>query len=121
MLNASTNEWKKTLLMLSLPSTKSKSLASNVSFNAAKGQNLHTTAKDKRVVQSESSLRAETTNANRIANSLIEKLGQCNGMFAKLLEMTNKHVKKYPGLFPEYHNLKQWEKGNKISNRFHKT
>ena len=42
MLNASANEWKKTLLMLSLPSTKSKSLASNVSFNAAKGQHLHT-------------------------------------------------------------------------------
>ena len=79
------------------------------------------TAKDKRVVQSESSLTAETTNANRIANSLIEKLGQWNGMFAKLLEMTNKHVEKYPGLFPEYHNLKQWEKGNKISNRLHKT
>lgn len=81
----------------------------------------HVTGKDKRVVQSESSLRAETTNANRMANSLIEKLGQCNGMFAKLLEMTNKHVEKYPGLFPEYHNLKQWEKGNKISNRLHKT
>lgn len=95
--------------MLSLPSTKSKSLASNVSFNAAKG------AKDKRVVHSESSLRAETTNANRIANSLMERLGQCNGMFAKLLEVTNNHVYKYTGLFPEYHKINQWEKGNKIS------
>ena len=50
------------------------------------------TAKNKRVVQSESSLQADTTNVNRIANSLTEKLGQCNEMFAKLQEMTNKHV-----------------------------
>ena len=50
------------------------------------------TAKNKRVVQSESSLQADLTNVNRIANSLVEKLGQCNEMFAKLQEMTNKHL-----------------------------
>ena len=47
----------------------------------------------------------------------MEKLGQCNEMFAKLQEMTNKHVEKYTGIFPECRNLKQREKGNKISNR----
>ena len=29
----------------------------------------------------------------------MEKLGQCNEMFAKLQEMTNKHVEKYTGIF----------------------
>jgi len=81
----------------------------------------HVTSKDKRVIQSEPSLRANTANVNRIANSLMEKLGQCNGMFAKLLEMTNKHVEKYTGVFPEYHKFKPREKGNKLSNRLCKT
>ena len=71
--------------------------------------------KNKRVEQSECSLQAYPTNVNRIANILMEKLGQCNEMFAKLQEMTNKHVEKYTGLFPEYRNLKPREKGNKIS------
>ena len=78
MLNASGNEWKKTLLMLSLASTKYKSLASKVSYNTVKGQNFQITAKNKRVVQSEFSHRADTINVNRIANSSMEKLGQCN-------------------------------------------
>jgi len=65
-------------------------------------------------VQSESSLRADTRNVNKIANSLIEKLGQCNERFAKLQEMTNKQVEKYTGLFPEYRNLKPREKGKNI-------
>ena len=43
----------------------------------------------------------------------MEKLGQCNEMFAKLQEMTNKHIEKYTGLFPEYRNLTPREKGNK--------
>jgi len=64
-------------------------------------------------VQSESSLRADTRNVNKIANSLIEKLGQCNERFAKLQEMTNKQVEKYTGLFPDYRNLKPREKGKK--------
>ena len=42
ILNASANERKKTLLMLSLASTKDKSLASKVNYNAARGQNLCT-------------------------------------------------------------------------------
>ena len=63
---------------------------------------------------------ADTTNVNRIANSLMEKLGQCNEMFAKLQEMTNKHVEKYTVLYPEYCNLRPRERGNKISNRTHK-
>ena len=93
MLNASGNEWKKTSLMLSLASTEYKSLASKVSYSTAKGQNFQITAKNKRVrVQSEFSHRADTTNVNRIANSLMEKLGQCNEMFTKLQETTNKHV-----------------------------
>ena len=50
----------------------------------------------------------------------MEKLGQCNEMFAKLQEMTNKHVEKYTVLFPEYRNIKPREKGNKISNRMRK-
>ena len=41
-------------------------------------------------------------------------------MFAKLQEMTNKHVEKYTRLFPEYRNIKPMEKGNKISNRMRK-
>jgi len=65
-------------------------------------------------VQSESSLRADTRNVNKIANSLIEKLGQCNERFAKLQEMTNKQVEKYTGLFPDYRNLKPREKGKNI-------
>ena len=68
-------------------------------------------------MQSESSQTDEITNANRIGHSLMEKLGQCNEMFAKLQEMTNNHVEKYTGIFPEYCNLKQRQKGNKISNR----
>ena len=32
----------------------------------------------------------------------------------------NEHVEKFTGLFPEYRNLKQREKGNKMSNRMHK-
>ena len=70
------------------------------------------TAKNKRVVQSKSSLQADTTNVNRIGNSLMEKLSQCNEMFAKLQEMTNEQVEKYTGLFPEYRNIKPREKGN---------
>ena len=66
---------------------------------------------------SETSQTAEATTVNWITNSVMEKLGQCNEMFAKLQEMTNKHVEKYTGIFPEYRNLKQREKGNKISNR----
>ena len=50
----------------------------------------------------------------------MEKLGQCNEMFAKLQETTNKHVEKYTGLFPEYRNLKLREKWNKRSNRMRK-
>ena len=96
--------------MLSLASTKYKSLASKVSYNTAKGQNFQITAKNKRVVQSEFSHRADTINVNRIANSSMEKLGQCNEIFAKLQETTNKHVEKYTGLFPEYRNLKLREK-----------
>ena len=34
--------------------------------------------------------------------------------------MTNKHVEKYTGLFPEFRNIKPREKGNKISNRMRK-
>lgn len=48
----------------------------------------------------------------------MEKFGQCNEMFGKLQEMTNKHVEKNTGLFPEYR--KPREKGNKISNRMRK-
>ena len=103
--------------MISLASTKDKWLASKGSYNEAKGQNFQTKLLETRVVQSESSQRADTTNVNRIANSLMEKLSQCNEMFPKLQEMTNKHVEKYTGLFPEYRNLKPREKGNKISNR----
>ena len=33
-------------------------------------------------------LRGDTTNVNRIASSLMEKLGQCNEMFAKSQETT---------------------------------
>ena len=76
-------------------------------------------------MQSESSQRADTTNVNRIANSLMQKFNQCNEMFAKLQEMTNNHVEKYTGLFPECHNLKPRQKGNKISKKMckqrHKT
>ena len=58
---------------------------------------------------------ADSTIVNRIANSLMEKLGQCNEMFAKLQEMTNKHVEKYTVVFPEYCNLRPRGRGNKIS------
>ena len=51
----------------------------------------------------------------------MEKLGQCNEMFAKLQEMTKKkHVENYTGLFPDYRNLKPRDKGNKISSRMRK-
>ena len=51
------------------------------------------------------------SNVNRIANGLMEKLGQCNEMFEKLQEMANKQVEKYTGLFTENHYLKQRYKG----------
>ena len=50
----------------------------------------------------------------------MENHGQRNEMFAKLQEMTNKHVEKYTGLFSEYRNLKPRERGKKISNRMRK-
>ena len=50
----------------------------------------------------------------------MENHGQSNEMFAKLQEITNKHVEKYTGLFPEYRNLKPRDRGNKISNRMRK-
>ena len=48
-----------------------------------------------------------TSNVNRIANGLMEKLGQRNEMFATMQEMTNKQVKKYTGLFTRNCYLKQ--------------
>ena len=58
-----------------------------------------------------------TSNVNRIANRLMEKLGQSNEMFEKLQEMANKQVEKYTGLFTE--NNKQRYKGKQklISNK----
>ena len=58
-----------------------------------------------------------TSNINRIANGLMEKLGQCNKMFEKLQEMANKQVEKYTGLFTENRNHKQRYEGKQILNK----
>ena len=60
------------------------------------------------------------SNVDRIANNLMEKLGQCNEMFAKLQEMTNKQVEKYTGSLPEYRSFKRREKGKQMANRMRK-
>ena len=50
----------------------------------------------------------------------MEKLGQCDEMFAKLQEITNKQVEKYTGSLPEYSSFKQREKGKQMANRMRK-
>ena len=78
-------------------------------------------ASHKKVEQSASSdTIVQTSNVNRIANNLMEKLGQCNEMFAKLQEMTNKQVEKYTGSLPEYRSFKQREKGKQMANKMRK-
>ena len=63
-----------------------------------------------------------TSNVNRIANGLMEKLSQyCNKMFEKLQEMANKQVEKNTGLFTENCNHKQRYKGKQILNKGKKT
>ena len=54
-----------------------------------------------------------TSNVNKIANSLVEKLGQCNEMFAKLQEMTNKQVEKYTSLSTANRKLNNGIRANK--------
>ena len=78
-------------------------------------------ASHKKVEQSASSdTIVQKSNVNRIANNLMEKLGQCNEMFAKLQEMTNKQVEKYTGSLPEYRSFKQREKSKQMANKMRK-
>ena len=51
------------------------------------------------------------SNVNRIANGLMEKLGQCNEMFENLQEWQIKRFQKYTGLLTENGNHKQRYEG----------
>lgn len=67
------------------------------------------------------SQRTVTGDVDKIADTLMEKLDQCNELFANLQEMTKKEkVEKYPSLFPEYCSLKQRRKVKQMSNRMAK-